>query len=108
MSASSRPTRWPIEGGDAATLAHRRLARLAQRLEAGGLGRVDLDGEADIAALDHDARDHAQADDVTAAPRVADGGQRRQHLLSRRLDHVEPPTRSPDISALCRDAHDRL
>src|SRR3546814_6495923 len=42
------------------------LRRLAQRLHGGALARVHLDGEADVAVLDDQARNHAQADDVAA------------------------------------------
>src|SRR3546814_1921833 len=42
------------------------LRRLAQRLHGGALAGVHLDGEADVAVLDDQARNHAQADDVAA------------------------------------------
>ena len=49
--------------------AHRLLAGRAHRLEGRRLGRVDLDREADIAALDDHAGDHAEADHVLALRR---------------------------------------
>ena len=74
-----------ITPGRARTACSQAL-RIGSRLRR--LGRVDLDREADIAALDHDAGDHAEAHDVVI--RGADGGSRRsaaQHLLAGRLVH---------------------
>ncbi len=53
--------------------------RLAQRFETRASLRLDLDGEADMAIANLDARHHAQADDVAAALRILHLAQRREN-----------------------------
>jgi hypothetical protein len=56
--------------GHAGKIMHRFLRGLAQRLHGGALARVDLDGETDVAVLDDQAGNHAQADDVLTPGRI--------------------------------------
>jgi hypothetical protein len=58
---------------------HRLFRRLAQRLQGGAPARVDLDGEADVAVLDDQPRDHAQGDNVLISARVFDALQGVQY-----------------------------
>ncbi len=68
------------DGRNALQLRDNFLAGLAQRLLLGALIRVNLDGEADIAALDHQTADHAGADDILSVVRVDYAGECRHHI----------------------------
>ena len=53
--------------------AHRLLAGLAQRLQGGAAGRIDIEGDGNMAAAGGDAAHHAQRHDALAGRRVDDG-----------------------------------
>ena len=68
-------------------VVHGLLRLLAQRLHLGGVARVDLDDEADVAVLEHQPRDHAERDDVGLARRLDHGLERRHDPLFGDLTH---------------------
>ena len=76
----------PVGGQDRAdaqnarNCVHRLLRRLPQRLQLGPPLRVHLDGERDMAVAHSQAGNHAEADDVAAAIRVADPAQSGHHV----------------------------
>ena len=53
--------------------AHRLLGGLAQRLQSGAAGRIDVEGNGDMAAAGGDAAHHAQRHDALAGRRIDDG-----------------------------------
>ena len=53
--------------------ADRLFAGLAQRLQGGAAGRIDVEGDRDMAAAGGDAAHHAQRHDILAGRRVDDG-----------------------------------
>jgi len=80
--------------GDAFQIVNGLLGGLAQRLHGGTLARVDLDGEADVAVLDDEAGNHAQADDVLALAGLLNRLQGRQYRSLANATHSLKTPRS--------------
>ena len=68
-------------GIDAGQILHHLLGGLAERFELGGPGRIDGNGEIDLAAADDDLGDEPERDDVVAEIGPFDVLQRVEHAL---------------------------